>query len=101
MRSRATSLTQTDVLIRALFSLEEPWRSRFLDLVANLATNSTWDGRPPTREEVTAWLSADLDLYREVKLLLDAWLRPKPAGSQDPNTPHFPAGPGEPCAAGS
>ena len=101
MSGRATSLTQTDVLIRALFSLEEPWRSRFLDLVANLATNSTWDGRPPTREEVTAWLSADLDLYREVKLLLDAWLRPKPDGRQDPNTPHFPAGPGEPCAAGS
>ena len=76
MSGRATSLTQTDELIRTLFSLEEPWRSRFLDLVANLATNSPWDGCPPTREEVTAWLSADLDLYREVRLLLDAWLRP-------------------------
>jgi hypothetical protein len=101
MSSRATSLTQADELIRILFSLEEPWQSRFLDLVANLATNSTWDGQPPTREEVMAWLSADLDLYREVRLLLEAWLRPKPAESQEPSTPHSPTGPGGPCAAGS
>ena len=70
-KSKAKSLTD------ALFALEEPWQSRFLNLVANLATSATWDGRQPTREEVLAWLSADLDLYREVKLLLEAWWRPK------------------------
>lgn len=71
MEVKAKSLTQ------ALFSLDEPWRSRFLKLVANLATNWTWDGRAPTWEEVAAWLLDDLDLYREVRMLLDAWLRPR------------------------
>jgi hypothetical protein len=64
-------------LTRDLFSLEEPWQSRFLELIANLATNWTWDGQRPTREDVTAWLSTDADLYREVKLLLEAWQRPR------------------------
>jgi len=71
MRDKVRSLAET------LFALDEPWQGRFLDLVANLATNSVWDGRRPTREEVTVWLSADLNLYQEVKLLLDAWRRPK------------------------
>lgn len=71
MRDKAKSLTD------ALFSLEEPWRGRFLDLVANLATSWTWDSQLPTRKEVASWLIADLELYREVKLLLDAWERPK------------------------
>jgi hypothetical protein len=70
MRGKAKSLTN------ALFSLDEPWQGRFLNLVADLATNSAWDGRRPTRKEVMAWLGADLELYREVKLLLDAWQRP-------------------------
>lgn len=69
--SKARSLTSD------LFSLEEPWQSRFLELIANLATNWTWDGRRPTREELTAWLNTDADLYREVKLLLEAWQRPR------------------------
>ena len=71
MRDKVRSLAET------LFALDEPWQGRFLDLVANLATNSVWDGRRPTREEVTVWLSADLNLYQEVKLLLDAWRRPR------------------------
>ena len=70
-RDKARSLAE------ALFSLDEPWQGRFLDLVANLATNSVWDGRRPTREEVLVWLNADSDLCQEVKLLLDAWRRPK------------------------
>ena len=71
MGGKAKSLTE------ALFSLEEPWRGRFLDLVANLATSWTWDGQRPTRKEVTTWLSADLELYREIKQLLEAWQRPR------------------------
>ena len=71
MGGKAKSLTD------ALFSLEEPWRGRFLDLVANLATSWAWDGQDPTRKEVASWLSGDLDLYREVKQLLDAWQRPR------------------------
>ena len=71
MRNKAKSLTN------ALFSLEEPWQGRFLDLVANQATSWTWDGQRPTQREVADWLSADLELYREIKLLLEAWQRPK------------------------
>lgn len=59
-----------------LFSLEEPWQARFLDLVANLATSWAWSGQRPTQDEVTAWLAADLSLYQQVKRLLDAWRRP-------------------------
>jgi hypothetical protein len=64
------------LLTEALFSLEEPWQSRFLNLVANLATKWSWDGQQPTREEIAGWLNADSDLYQEIKLLLDAWRRP-------------------------
>ena len=66
MTERAKSLTAT------LFSLEEPWQSRFLDLVANQATGWAWNGRPPTQDEVTTWLG-DTDLYREIARLLHVW----------------------------
>jgi len=59
-------------LTEALFSLDEPWRGRFLDLVAKQATRWKWDGRQPEREEVTAWLGASPGLYQEMTLLLSA-----------------------------
>lgn len=67
----------TQSLATSLFSLKEPWRGRFLDLVANLATNWTWGSQRPTQEDVAVWLGADLGLYRDIKLLLDVWRRPK------------------------
>jgi hypothetical protein len=70
MRGRIESLAEE------LFSLEEPWQGRFLDLVANLATDWAWGGPRPTWEKVTAWLGADLSLYQETRLLLNAWQRP-------------------------
>jgi hypothetical protein len=63
-------------LATALFSLEEPWRGRFLELVANLATRHTCSGQQPTREEVTEWLGSRPALYEQVRLLLDAWQNP-------------------------
>ena len=65
------------LLTEALFSLDEPWRARFLDLVAKQATRWKWDGRQPEREEVTAWLGASPGLYQEVTLLLNAWQGPR------------------------
>ena len=62
----------TELLTDALFSLEEPWRGRFLNLVANQATGRAWDERVPTRKEVATWLG-DGDLYQEIKLLLHVW----------------------------
>ena len=62
-----------DGLVEDLYSLGEPWRGRFLDLVAHLATGDGCDGRMPEREQLANWLWADPRLCREVKLLLDAW----------------------------
>ena len=53
-------------------ALEEPWRGRFLNLVANQATGRAWDERVPTRKEVATWLG-DGDLHQEIKLLLNVW----------------------------
>jgi len=65
---RAGSLTET------LFSLEEPWRSRFLNLLANYATGWKWNGQSPTQEEVASWLGDNI-LHQEVTLMLTAWQR--------------------------
>ena len=57
----------------ALLALDEPWRSRFLHLVANEATGWRWNGRgEPTREELERWLE-DLKLRLRVVSLLRAW----------------------------
>ena len=57
----------------ALLALEEPWRSRFLHTVANLATDGRWNGRgEPRREELERWLE-DLKLRLRVVSLLRAW----------------------------
>lgn len=70
MRENVESITE------AMFALEEPWRGRFLALLANQATGGAWNGQRPERKEVMTWLRDDLDLYREVTLLLNAWRRP-------------------------
>jgi hypothetical protein len=59
-------------LAESLFHLPDPWRDRFLTLVAFRAVGRIQDGRPPSQEDVTAWL-ADLNLYREVMLMLNSW----------------------------
>lgn len=69
-------IVEAEALATDLFSLDEPWRSRFLDLVANMATRWKWNGHQPTREEIVAWLGRNPALYREIRLLLRAWQRP-------------------------
>jgi len=61
-----------EVLTDDRFSMDEPWRSRFLELVANEATGWRWEGRPPTREEVAIWLN-DGELHRKITQILNAW----------------------------
>ena len=65
-------IERAESLTNALFSLEEPWRSRFLDLVANQATGQARDGAIPTPDEVTTWLG-DTGLYRRIMRLLYVW----------------------------
>lgn len=62
-----------DSLIEDLFSLDEPWRGRFLNLVATRATMRAEYKRQPTPEEVSAWFRADPFLRRRISLLLYAW----------------------------
>ena len=66
-----------DSLTEDLFSLDEPWRDRFLRLVAARATMWTEDGQQPTPEEVTAWFEADPSLRRRISLLLYLWQGPR------------------------
>ena len=68
--------TGLEALTEALFSLKEPWRGRFLDLVAKRATNKARDGQLPTRDEVTTWLSGNPGLYQDVRYMLNAWQKP-------------------------
>jgi hypothetical protein len=65
-----------DSLTEDLFSLDEPWRGRFLKLVASRATRWPEDGQPPTPEEVTAWFRANPTLRRRISLLLYVWQGP-------------------------
>ena len=66
LREQAESLTET------VFSMEEPWRSRFLGVIATQATRQIWNERSPTQEEVAAWLS-NVGLYKTVTHLLNVW----------------------------
>jgi len=59
-----------------ILSLEEPWRSRFLTLIASRATGKRdWGDAMPTREDVVSWLQ-DLNLRCTVRRMLDAWSSP-------------------------
>jgi len=64
-------------LTEALFSLKEPWRDRFLNFVANEATNKGWRKKLPEQGEVTAWLSGNPGLYQDVRYMLHAWQWPR------------------------
>jgi hypothetical protein len=70
-------VVSVDSLTDDLFSLEEPWRSRFLTLVASRATWRT-EGMPsPTPEEVAGWLANNPALHKWTSVLLRMWERPR------------------------
>jgi hypothetical protein len=64
-------------LAEMMFSLEEPWRGRFLELTANMAMNRTRARRPqqPTKKEVVNWLSTNPSLYQDMRYMLNSWHR--------------------------
>lgn len=68
------TMNRAKSLANDLFSLSEPWRSRFLDLVTSQAIDCTRNEQSLTRGQVTIWLS-DYDLYQYVSLLLHTWQR--------------------------
>lgn len=68
---------EVELLARNIDSMDEPWRGRFLTLVANYATKWAWDGNQPTQEEVTAWLRSNPALYQWVRSLISVWQGPE------------------------
>lgn len=62
----------THLTTQAIFSLEEPWRSRFLVWVADRAGRQITDTRTPTPEQVTTWLD-EHNLSQKVQALLAVW----------------------------
>jgi hypothetical protein len=66
----------SELLANRMFSLQEPWRGRFLDLVTAMATSKTKARQRPSQEEVTTWLSASPGLYQDIRYLLNAWQSP-------------------------
>jgi hypothetical protein len=66
-----------DSLTEDLFSLDEPWRGRFLNLVVTRAKMWAEDRPLPTPEEVSAWFAADPSLRRRISLLLYLWQGPR------------------------
>ena len=65
-----------EALVEALFSLREPWRTRFLVLVSYMATGDECGSGLPGQDQVRTWLSEDPRLRYEVGQLVDAWPTP-------------------------
>lgn len=61
-----------DLLTEGLFSLDEPWRGRFLALLAKRARSRAREEQSPTRAQVATWLD-NLDIYLEFSQMLDVW----------------------------
>jgi hypothetical protein len=61
-----------DTLTEGILSLDEPWRSRFLTLLALRAREKGQTGHHPSRETLIQWLQ-DVDIYKEFVVLLDEW----------------------------
>jgi hypothetical protein len=74
--TRAAS-KRAELLAECLFSLQDPWRDRFLVFAAQQALGQAWDGRLPTERELTSWLDRD-NLRRTILLMLRRW--PEGAG---------------------
>jgi hypothetical protein len=61
-------------LIDDLYALEEPWRTRFLILIAKLATGQPWNNHMPSRSTTEAWLAERAWLQRQIAQMLDTWV---------------------------
>jgi hypothetical protein len=61
-------------LVDDLYALDEPWRTRFLILIAKLATGQQWDDQPPSRSTTEAWLKEHAWLQRQITYMLETWV---------------------------
>lgn len=65
--------------VETLFSLDEPWRTRFLILTATSAAPEQWpeqwDERIPSQEEIIDRLQKDISLALRINLMLQMWIK--------------------------
>ncbi len=76
MRGVQSRVGEAQMLQRAadvaemVFALAEPWRSRFLDLIAQYACEEP--APSPSEDDVLAWL-CDEELNERIRLMLHSW----------------------------
>ena len=64
--------------VDGILALDEPWRGRFLTVIANLATGGAWNGSSePAREDLLSWLRMNRDLRAQVVQMYTTWRRPE------------------------
>lgn len=64
-----------NIIADALFSLDEPWRTRFLAFVAYCATGEDWKDRVPQYAQVVAWLRQNTQLCAFIGEMLRLWCK--------------------------
>ena len=65
-------LRRGSLLADRIYELDEPWRTRFVELIAQRVDAHVLGRRLPSREQLILWLS-DLQLARLVELMLRTW----------------------------
>jgi len=60
------------LLADRIYELSEPWRTRFVELIAQRVDATLLPGRLPSRTQIAVWLSGQR-LARLVGLMLRAW----------------------------
>lgn len=68
------SFERAQAITKVLFSLQEPWRERFLSVVARMAQGHNTVEAIPQREQVVQWLAQDSCLCQYVSCLVRSWL---------------------------
>ena len=68
-------MRDAESLSSIIYSMEEPWRGRFLVLVTKLATRQASGDLSPCEQEVANWQSADHHLRRMVGKMLYTWVK--------------------------
>lgn len=58
----------------AILNLDEPWQSRFLSTIAEMATYGKWNGKGrPSEENILSWLRRDIRLRMFIVRMLNTW----------------------------
>ncbi len=79
-RGSPLDLQHALVLTDRVLALDEPWRSRFVELIAAQARSSMADDCSPSRAKLADWLT-DRRIYRLVRLMVRTWTHEAETGA--------------------